>query len=169
MALKPKQQIVIDALIKLITEGKSYSEVLKVNKEKWRLAQSTFESRWRNALKQYQEKQGIVQTKVMEKTIDKEISMAEIQLNRIKEIDDDLYKMFKGQIKIIQRRPVVVDKEIQLIPVENGASMSEVVSIAQTIYKRFGSNAPIKSETELKISEPDINIYIDGKKLTGKL
>lgn len=97
---KPSKQIIIDAIIKEIEQGKSKSKVLAKIGNKWRIAPRTYDRYWKTANDQYTIKQQVIKKELAE--VDKQAAV-EARKKAIMTADERkeyLTKIINGEIEV---------------------------------------------------------------------
>lgn len=71
--MKASKQVIIDAIIKEIEQGKTYTKVMAVNGRKWQMPERTFNRYWKTANIQHTTKQEAIKKELEE--IDKQMAI----------------------------------------------------------------------------------------------
>ena len=137
---KPNKQIIIDAIIKGIEQGKTFDTCLKLCGTKWNLTRSTFIRRWKDANEQHIAKQCGIKSKLA--IIDEQAAI-EARKKAIMSADERkeyLTKLISGEIKA--KQPFVIAGKIMEYPSEPNHS-DRIRAIAE-LNKMEGDYAPTK-------------------------
>lgn len=138
--MKASKQIIIDAIIKEIEQGKTYTKVMAVNGRKWQMPERTFNRYWKTANEQHIVKQQEIKKELAE--VDKQAAIearkkAIMTANERKEL---LTKLINGEIKA--KRPFVIGGKIMEYP-EEPTHRDRISAIAE-LNKMEGDYAPTK-------------------------
>lgn len=151
---KPSKQIIVDAIVKLIENGSSYTKVMAVNGRKWQMPERTFNRYWKTANEQHVARKEKLNKKV--EALDTEMAL-ESRKRAIMSADERkeyLSALISGDIKA--KRPFVIGGKIMEYPEEPNHS-DRIRAIAE-LNKMDGSYMPAKV---------DVTGQIDIKQITG--
>lgn len=138
--MKASKQIIIDAIIKEIEQGKTYTKVMAVNGRKWQMPERTFNRYWKTANEQHIVKQQEIKKELAE--VDKQAAIearkeAIMTANERKEL---LTKIANGQMKV--KKPFVISGKImEYLSEPDAADRMKAIS---ELNKMDGSYAPAK-------------------------
>ena len=138
---KPSTQIIIDAIIKGIEQGKTFDTCLKLYGTKWNLTRSTFIRRWKDANEQHTVKQQAIKSKLA--IIDQQaaIDARKKAIMNADERKEWLTKMINGEMKA--KRPFVINGKIMEYP-EDPSHSDRLKALAE-LNKMDGEYAPTKN------------------------
>lgn len=143
---KPNKQIIIDAIIKEIEQGKSYTAVMAVNGRKWQMPERTFNRYWKTANEQHLIKQEAIKKELAE--VDKEaaINARKKAIMTAEERKEWLTKVVNGEILVTLKKPFWNPdlKKMQYVPVANPADITERLKASAELSKMEGDYAPTK-------------------------
>jgi len=137
---KPDKQIIIDAIIKGIEQGKGRGHLLGIIGDKWGISRTTFDRHWKTAQEQHIDRQQALKerlTKVDEQAAIEARKKAIMTADERKEV---LTKIANGTLKI--KRPFVIGGKIMEYPAEPDAT-DRRNAIAE-LNKMEGDYAPSK-------------------------
>lgn len=137
---KPSTQIIIDAIIKEIEQGKTFDTCLKLYGTKWNLTRSTFIRRWKDANEQHTAKQQGIKSKLA--IIDEQAAI-DARKKAIMSADDRkewLTKMIMGEMKA--KRPFVIGGKIMEYPED--PSHTDRLKALSELNKMEGDYSPLK-------------------------
>lgn len=137
---KPDKQIIIDAIIKGIEQGKGRGHLLGIIGDKWGISRTTFDRHWKTAQEQHIDRQQALKerlTKVDEQAAIEARKKAIMTADERKEL---LTKLITGEIKA--KRPFVIGGKIMEYP-EEPTHRDRISAIAE-LNKMDGSYTPIK-------------------------
>lgn len=138
---KSNKQIIIDAIIKEIGNGKERGKVLATVGKKWQLSQRTFDRYWKTANEQHIVKQQAIKTAIANDTTIKELEAKKQAIMTTMERKELLTKIAKGEVKI--KKPFVISGKIMEYPSEPDAN-DRLKAIAE-LNKMEGDYAPTKT------------------------
>lgn len=159
---KPSKQVIIDAIIKEIEQGKTYTKAMAVNGRKWQMPERTFNRYWKTANIQHTTKQEAIKKELEE--IDKQMAI-ESRKKAILSADERkeyLTKIITAKIdlkKIGNMHAPIWEKEDgtkEIIDVQD-----KLKALAE-LNKMEGDYAPTKVE-----QSGNMTININGKRVAG--
>ena len=163
--MKASKQVIVDAIIKEIEQGKTYTKVMAVNGRKWQMPERTFNRYWKTANIQHTTKQEAIKKELEE--IDKQMAIESRKkaIMSKQERLETLTKIAKGELKV--KRPFVIGGKIMEYPSEPDA-MERKAAIAE-MNKMEGDYAPSKvaqtdskgNDVEQRLTKEQINALIE--------
>ena len=158
---KQSQQIIIDAIVKGIEQGKTFDTCLKLCGTKWNLTRSTFIRRWKDANEQHIAKQQCIKSKL---AILDEQAAIDARKKAIMSADDRkewLTKLISGEMKA--KRPFVINGKIMEYP-EDPSHTDRLKALAE-LNKMEGDYAPTKiAATDTKGNDVEQTLIVWGGK-----
>jgi len=151
---KPDKQILIDAIIKGIEQGKDRGKLLATIAKKWQISNRTFDRHWKTANQQHTVKQQAIKEKLTAIDTAAAIEARKKAIMTADERKELLTKLITGEIKA--KRPFVIGGKIMEYP-EEPTHRDRISAIAE-LNKMDGSYAPLpKQQVDVK-HNGDINI-----------
>ena len=137
---KPNTQIIIDAIIKEIEQGKSYTQALAANGETWRIPSRTFDRYWKTANEQHTTAQQAIKIKLIDIDTQAAIDARKKAIMSAEDRKEYLTKILMGEVKI--KQPFVVSGKIMEYPAE--PSINDRLKALAELNKMEGDYAPTK-------------------------
>ena len=137
---KPDKQIIIDAIIKGIEQGKDRGKLLATIAKKWQISNRTFDRHWKVANIQHAERQSRIKEKLAKVDEEAAIEARKKAIMTADERKEVLTKIANGTLKI--KRPFVIGGKIMEYPAEPDAT-DRRNAIAE-LNKMEGDYAPSK-------------------------
>ena len=151
---KPDKQILIDAIIKGIEQGKDRGKLLATIAKKWQISNRTFDRHWKTANEQHLVKQQAIKEKLTAIDTAAAIEARKKAIMTADERKELLTKLITGEIKA--KRPFVIGGKIMEYP-EEPTHRDRISAIAE-LNKMDGAYAPLpKQQVDIK-HKGDINI-----------
>lgn len=162
---KPSKQVIIDAIIKEIEQGKTYTKVMAVNGRKWQMPERTFNRYWKTANEQHIVKQQEIKKELAEVDKQAAIEARKKAVMSKQERLETLTKIAKGELKV--KRPFIIGGRIMEYPSEPDA-MERKAAIAE-MNKMEGDYAPSKvaqtdskgNDVEQRLTKEQIDALIE--------
>lgn len=139
--MKPDKQILIDAIIKGIEQGKDRGKLLATIAKKWQISNRTFDRHWKTANEQHLVKQQAIKEKLTAIDTAAAIESRKKAIMTSDQRKELLTKIANGELKI--KKPFVIAGKIMEYPAEPDAS-DRLKAIAE-LNKMDGDYAPVKS------------------------
>jgi len=143
---KPSKQIIIDAIIKQIEQGKSFDTCLKLSATKWNLTRSTFIRRWNIANEQHTEKQQTIKAALAKVDEQAAIDARKKAIMTSDERKEYLTRILNGELKVM--KPFVIAGKIMQYPHE--PDHSDRLKALAELNKMEGDYAPAKTDVNIK-------------------
>lgn len=137
---KPNRQVIVDEMVKLVEQGKSYTQAMAVNGRRWQMPERTFNRYWKTANEQHTAKNEALKKKLAEVDEHAAIEARKKAIMTADERKELLTKIAKGELRI--KKPFVISGKIMEYPSEPDA-MDRMKAVAE-LNKMDGDYAPIK-------------------------
>jgi len=139
---KPNKQTIVDAIIKMIEQGKTYSVSFAVTGPKWAISETTFKRYWKIANQQHTDKQDLIKKQLLATDTAAAIDARKRAIMTADERKELLSKIAKGEMTelIPDTDPA---KPALEVPLQIDA-MVRIKAIAE-LNKMDGDYAPVKS------------------------
>lgn len=143
--MKPDKQILIDAIIKGIEQGKDRGKLLATIAKKWQISNRTFDRHWKTAQEQHIDRQQALKERLTKVDEQAAIEARKKAIMTADERKEYLTKLVNGEIKA--KRPFVIGGKIMEYP-EEPTHSDRIKAIAE-LNKMDGDYAPVKSTVTL--------------------
>lgn len=143
---KQSKQVIIDAIIKGIEQGKSRAQLLGTIGKKWEISRTTFDRHWKTANEQHVIKRDSIKEQLVKVDIEAAIEARKKAIMTADERKEYLTKIINGEAKV--KKPFVVSGKIMEYPAEPDAS-DRIRAIAE-LNKMDGEYAPEKREIKIE-------------------
>lgn len=138
---KPDKQIIIDAIIKGIEQGKDRAKLLATFGKERQLSQRTFDRHWKTAQEQHIDRQQALKERLTKVDEQAAIEARKKAIMTADERKEYLTKLVNGEIKA--KRPFVIGGKI--MEYQEEPTHSDRIKAIAELNKMDGDYAPVKS------------------------